>query len=277
MNYLVLDLETANSDCASICQIGIVHVEGGEIAGTVSRLVDPEDYFDPWNIKVHGIQPHQVAGQPAFPEVWRELAGLVEGRIVVTQGSFDRTAIHRACARYGLPITEANWLDNTTVVRRTWSQFAKRGYSLGNLANHFGIAFRHHDALEDAIATAHIFRRALDESGKTASQWHAEIAGRASARASIVLQGVSGADFSGQSVVFTGRMRIKRAEAARLAAERGFSIESAMTPTTSLLCIGREGTVTGKSAKEREAERLRAGGHPVSIVSEDEFWQMLRA
>ena len=54
-----------------------------------------------------------------------------------------------------------SWLDNQTVVRRTWPQFARKGYSLGNLARHFGIEFRHHDALEDAVATAHIFRRAL--------------------------------------------------------------------------------------------------------------------
>jgi DNA polymerase-3 subunit epsilon len=34
MNYLVLDLETASADCASICQVGIVIVVEGEIVGT---------------------------------------------------------------------------------------------------------------------------------------------------------------------------------------------------------------------------------------------------
>jgi DNA polymerase-3 subunit epsilon len=275
MNYVVLDLETANPDCASICQVGIVHVEEGEIAGTLSRLVDPEDVFDPWNIKVHGIHPRHVEGHPTFPALWDDLAARIEGRIVVTQGSFDRTAIGRACARYGLPMVAAHWLDNTTVVRRTWTQFAKRGYSLGNLAAHFGIDFRHHDALEDAIATAHIFRRALAESGKTASQWHAEISAGASGRSTLVRRGEAGARFSGQVVVFTGRMRIRRAEAVRRAAERGFSIETAITPATTLLCVGREGPVLHKSTKLREAERLAAGGHPVSVVGEDEFWQLL--
>lgn len=171
MNYLVLDLETANPDSASICQIGIVQVEAGEIVDTISHLIDPEDRFDHWNIRVHGIEAEHVAGCPTFLETLPSLASLLEGRIIVTHGSFDRIAISRACQKYGLPMVEAHWLDNQTVVRRTWPQFSRRGYSLGNLANHFGIDFRHHDALEDAVATAHIFRLALAESGRTASDW----------------------------------------------------------------------------------------------------------
>ena len=171
MNYLVLDLETANPDSASICQIGVVTVEAGEIVDTVSHLIDPEDRFDHWNIKVHGIRPEHVTGSPTFLEVLPGLAPLLDGRIVVTHGSFDRVAISRACQKYGLPMVGALWLDSQTVVRRTWPQFSRRGYSLGNLASHFGIDFRHHDALEDAVATAHIFRLALAESGRTASDW----------------------------------------------------------------------------------------------------------
>ena len=171
MNYLVLDLETANTGSASICQIGVVMVEAGEIVDTVCHLIDPEDRFEHWNIKVHGIRPEQVAGSPTFLEVLPVLGPLLEGRIVVTHGSFDRIAISRACQKYRLPMVEAHWLDNQTVVRRTWPQFSRRGYSLGNLASHFGIDFKHHDALEDAVATAHIFRLALTESGRTASDW----------------------------------------------------------------------------------------------------------
>src|SRR3954468_13366970 len=189
MNYLVLDLETANPDCASICQIGIVHVEQREIVGTLSRLSGPQDRFDHWNIKVHGIYPDHVEGQPTFPEIWAEISPLIEGRTVVTHGSFDRVAITRACEKHGLPMAHAHWLDNQTVVRRTWTQFAKRGYSLGNLANHFGIDFQHHDAPEDAIATAHIFRRALEESGRSAGEWLSAISKGGARRSTLVQQG----------------------------------------------------------------------------------------
>jgi DNA polymerase III subunit epsilon len=275
MNYLVLDLETANPDCASICQIGIVQVENGEIVDTVSHLIDPQDRFDHWNIKVHGIQADRVVGCPTFSEILGELAPLLEGRIIVTHGSFDRVAITKACQKHDLPLVDAYWLDNQTVVRQTWSQFAKRGYSLGNLAHHFGIEFQHHDALEDAVATAQIFRRALVESGRTASDWVSVIASRGHHRGGVLQQGASGEPFSGKTVVFTGQLQIARQEAARLAAARGFTVGAAVSPATTMLCVGGERGGFGKSSKEREARRLISGGHPLTIVTEDEFWGLL--
>lgn len=275
MNYIVLDLETANPDCASICQIGIVLVENGETVGTLSYLIDPEDRFDYWNIKVHGIRPEHVAGRPTFPELLPEIVPLIEGRIVVTHGSFDRIAVTKACQKYSLPVVEARWLDNQTVVRRTWPQFSRKGYSLGNLAAHFGITFQHHDALEDAIATADIFRRALTESGRSASEWASGASRPPGSGIPILVQGASGRPFSGRTIVFTGRMQVARKEAARRAAELGFTVASAVCAQTTHLCVGGNDGRIVTSSKGREAERLRSNGHSVSIISEDEFWQLL--
>ena len=209
MNYLVLDLETANGDCASICQVGIVSVEDGLVAGTASYLVDPEAAFDPWNVRIHGIGPERVAGQPTWPELFATVAPLLAGQIVVTHGPFDRVAITRACERYGLEAASARWLDNQRVVRRTWPVFAKNGYGLGNLARHFGIPLRHHDALEDAIATEKVFRLALRETGLTAAAWHEEMSrfrpGPSSAAAQL---GGSG----GGTVVSASRLSPRRAK-----------------------------------------------------------------
>jgi DNA polymerase-3 subunit epsilon len=275
MNYFVLDLETANSDCASICQIGIVRVEDGETVDTISHLVDPQDRFDHWNVKIHGIQPDHVAGRPTFRDILPEIAPLLAGRIVVTHGSFDRSALAKACHKYDLPLLDASWLDNQTVVRRTWPQFSRKGYSLGNLASHFGIQFRHHDALADAVATADIFRRALAASGRTASDWVATAAHQPHAGAPILLQGASDGPFHGRTVVFTGKTQIARKEAARRAAARGFTVAASLSPATSLLCVGCGRTGSGTSSKEREARRLVSQGHPISILTEDEFWQLL--
>ena len=45
-------------------------------------------------------------------------------------------------------------MDSAKVSRRWWTQYAKRGYGLKNIASDLGIEFNHHDALEDARATA---------------------------------------------------------------------------------------------------------------------------
>ena len=46
VTFNAIDVETANADRASICQIGIVHVRDGVVVDRWQSLVDPEDWFD---------------------------------------------------------------------------------------------------------------------------------------------------------------------------------------------------------------------------------------
>ena len=53
VTFNAIDVETANADRASICQIGIVHVRDGVVVDRWQTLVNPEDWFDPWNVSIH--------------------------------------------------------------------------------------------------------------------------------------------------------------------------------------------------------------------------------
>ena len=64
LTFNSIDVETANADRASICQIGIVHVREGVIEDRWQTLVNPEDWFDPWNVSIHGIDETDVVGSP---------------------------------------------------------------------------------------------------------------------------------------------------------------------------------------------------------------------
>jgi DNA polymerase-3 subunit epsilon len=55
MDFVAIDVETANADMASICQIGIASYSNGSLVDEWSALVEPEDFFDPINISIHGI------------------------------------------------------------------------------------------------------------------------------------------------------------------------------------------------------------------------------
>ena len=50
LDFICIDVETANCDRESICQIGLVTVKNSSIVDTWEILVNPEDWFDPWNI-----------------------------------------------------------------------------------------------------------------------------------------------------------------------------------------------------------------------------------
>lgn len=158
LTFTVVDVETANADCAMICQIGIVHVADGKIADEWETLVDPET-SDWRHTSIHGIEADDAAGSPKIPAIEGELRRRLRGN-VVSHSSFDRAALNRAMSRYGLRGLDAPrtiWHDSVRIARRAWPELAGAGgYKLKNVARFLNIEFNHHDALEDARAAAHI-------------------------------------------------------------------------------------------------------------------------
>ena len=67
LTFNSIDVETANADRASICQIGMVHVRDGQIEDRWQALVNPEDWFDPWNTSIHGISETDVRNSLTLP------------------------------------------------------------------------------------------------------------------------------------------------------------------------------------------------------------------
>ena len=155
-SFVALDVETANRNYASICAFGAARFEHGQVVERVYQLVDPEEKFEPRNIKVHGIHPGDVAGQPTFAQIAPTLERWVCGDLVVHHGHFDRSAVHQASALWQVPPPRWDWLDSSQVVRRAWPEYSRRGYGLKNVAARIGFEFEHHNPLEDAIAAGEV-------------------------------------------------------------------------------------------------------------------------
>ena len=115
MDFVAIDVETANADMASICQIGVAKYNNGILIEEWSSLIDPEDYFDFFNVGVHGITEEDVEGKPTFPEIFNQLNSLLDGEICVSHTHFDRVSISRALTKYGLPDIDTTWLDSARV------------------------------------------------------------------------------------------------------------------------------------------------------------------
>ena len=124
MRFFSLDVETANYDPASICQIGIGVFENRELIDTWESLIDPRSPFHWSNIRIHGITGEMVQGAPAFCEVYPILRKLLSGNIVVHHTPFDFHAFKRAFARDNLLPINIRWLDSARIVRHTWEQFS---------------------------------------------------------------------------------------------------------------------------------------------------------
>lgn len=278
--FVSIDVETANPDMGSICQIGVARFSDGQLIDEWSSLIDPEDYFDPTNISIHGIGPAMVEGQPTLPEVADKLRAYLSGTITVSHTHFDRIAISRAFARYDLRSVETTWLDSARVVRRTWKDLAWSGYGLANVCRLIGYEFKHHDALEDAKAAGYVLLAAFRESQQDLDNWVSRVnfpidPERASSGAAIHRDGNPEGDLFGEVMVFTGALQLPRVDAADLAASVGCEVGQGVTKKTTILVIGDQDVskLVGyeKSSKHRKAEQLVAIGQKIRIILESDF------
>lgn len=283
MRFVAVDVETANPRMSSICQIGIVAFEDGREVGVEVRLIDPDDYFDPYCVAIHGISADQVCGSPAFSDIHDWLCSHASGQVVACHTHFDRVALARACDLHTLDPLPCNWLDTDMVARRAWAQFSKSGYGLANLAQHFGISFQHHDALQDARTAGLILLRAMAESGFGPDEWiqRCNQSSSTGAGANIRREGDGDGPLVGESVVFTGSLQFPRREAADLAHEAGAAVESGVTMKTTLLVVGDQDIArlngATKSAKHRKAEQLLAQGRAIRVLGEADFMSLCKA
>ena len=159
LSFVGFDVETANSDVGSICQIGVVRFEDGVEVAAESWLCTPPPgltEFGADNIAIHGITPEAVADQPGFAE---RLPGLVEFigdlPVIAHNAQFDMMALRRACLAAELPVPELTF--GCSLVLSRAARLGLPDHRLPTVAAALDVPLgRHHDATEDARAAAGI-------------------------------------------------------------------------------------------------------------------------
>lgn len=278
MNFLALDVETANPDLASICQIAVVPFINGTPQAAFKTLINPESEFDEVNMSIHGITPRSVRKAPIWADIVGHLHQTLTDQIVVTHGSFDRVAIHKSCDRYNLFTPPCTWLDTCMVARRAWPDVARSGYGLFDLAERFSIEFQHHDAEEDARATGLVLLQAINQTGHDLPYWLQRVRQPIDPAATPTRHATKGNEdgpLHGHTIAFTGTLTMRRADAAQHAAQSGCNVTDSVTKKTTLLVVGEQDVqkLAGHalSSKHRKAEELIAKGSDIRILSENDF------
>ena len=169
IDFVALDLETSNRNPGSICQIGLAAFKGGALIREWASLINPEEHFSAFNINVHGLTATDVAEAPTLPEVAETLRTWLNRQIVVCHTMFDRQALTKGFAKYGLPALNCRWLDSCQVARKTWK--SPQGHSLPVICGLIGHEFKHHDALEDAKAAGALILAAGRKTGLAPAAW----------------------------------------------------------------------------------------------------------
>jgi len=159
MTFTAIDFELATADYTSVCAVGIVRVENGDIVREFHGLVRPPGNKYMWQTtRVHGIKPRDTAAAPSFAELFPEIRPYLErAHMVAHNEKFDREVLMKTMRHYGLDYSAlglAKTWDCTSAIYRA-KGFAKTKLSL--CCSIMGVELRHHDPLSDAKAAAELY------------------------------------------------------------------------------------------------------------------------
>lgn len=287
-NFIAIDVETANPSRASICQIGFVHVRDANLQDRGRISVNPECDFHHICIKRHGIQRTDVEHEPTMPDLWEKIQTQTKDSVLVSHSGFDFQAFSKVAEKYGLPKLNARWADSKEISQAVWPNLLR--YSLDYLAEEFGISFRHHDALEDAVAAAKIVIRALDKSNTDIEEWvktlsHGGERPRSASRKIIYQskQNIGGISLRKENVLFTGTLRdrdgkrLTQAQARELVeACGGNPLEKKNKKSVTMFVVGEQSETAlkghDKSRKHRDILKWIEQGQKIEIVSAEDFF-----
>ena len=165
-DFAAIDFETANEWPSSVCSVGVVIVRNGEIVDRFYSLIHPEPEYYQWFCqRVHGLCEADTEDAPVFPKVWEKIIPMIEGLPLVAHNAcFDERCLKEAFRVYRMDDPGYMFLDTLAASRRHFGPLLPN-HQLQTVAFACGYHLtRHHHALADAEACAHIALRLLVES-----------------------------------------------------------------------------------------------------------------
>ena len=163
-DYACLDFETANEQQSSVCSVGIVWVKGNKIVDNFYSLIHPEpDYYN-WHCQqVHGLGPEDTDDAPCFPEVWAKVQDRLQNLCICAHNArFDEGCLKAVMRVYQMDYPDYTFIDT---LKGSRDYFGRRlpNHQLQTSAAACGYDHRkHHHALADAEACAHIAMKVFD-------------------------------------------------------------------------------------------------------------------
>jgi DNA polymerase-3 subunit epsilon len=165
-SFVVVDVEATGSRAAAgdrITEIAVVLVRDGTANIVFDTLINPERPIPPMVTALTNITSSMVRNAPRFAEVCDQLLGVLEGHVFVAHNAgfdwrFITTEVERATHRR----LEGRSLCTVRLSKRLLPRLRRR--NLDAVTAYYGIENKaRHRAGGDALATAHVLLRLLDE------------------------------------------------------------------------------------------------------------------
>jgi len=166
--YAVVDVETTGGSYGlghRMTEIAIFEVRGGVVEDEYRSLVNPGRNIPRRIAVLTGISNDMVSSAPPFDHIAADVLERLEGRIFVAHNArFDWGWVSRQLAEAVGEVPNVERLCTVQMARRLLPRLRRR--NLDAVARHYGIDVAdRHRAYGDALATARILIRLLDEAG----------------------------------------------------------------------------------------------------------------
>lgn len=98
MDFIALDIETANSESDSVCEIGLVKFRNGLPVEIFSSYVRPSKnlHVDPMNFAIHGISETEIKNAPRLSDLLPKILEFIGSDVVVAHNATQD--INKLCA-----------------------------------------------------------------------------------------------------------------------------------------------------------------------------------
>ena len=166
LEFVVVDVEATHErrTPARIIEIGAYRVRGGEILDSFETLINPEAVVPKFLVNLTGISTEMLLTAPKFSDIadeWLDFIG--DAVLIAHNANFDLPLMNREIARVfpGYRLRNAH-LCTVDLARRLVPRVESHG--LDSLVAYFGFEVsRRHRAADDALATARVFLRLLND------------------------------------------------------------------------------------------------------------------
>ncbi len=123
--------------------------------------INPEDGFDDFCVRIHGITEEKVTNMPTFPEIWKGIEKYFTNAVIIGHNvaGADLDSLVKTLKRYNLDIPEFYYVCTLDLAREYVPEYEIQDYSMSTLCEYFGIDIdSEHDAFDDACACSDLFK-----------------------------------------------------------------------------------------------------------------------
>lgn len=294
---LAISFKTANYNRSSICSIGLALYEDDKIKLNEEILVNPEEEFDEYSIKMHNINEEKIKNAKTFNKAWQSISYMIDKNTLVISpnASLDISVLIHACDKYNMIYPNFDYLCTwklSNIVRQNeeddldeeivYNSSIEEAYKCLNTYLNI-LKKSKYDTIEDLLKEFNIekgvlFNKSYKPFGIKKQKYRREIDVEEIKLRTYDFE--NSHPFYKKTIVFTGALRsMRRSEAMKKVNNVGGIGVYSVTKNTDYLVLGTQSIrkLNGKvkSSKHISAERLISQGKNLKIITEDDFLELV--